>query len=142
MELTTRIQETPEPAIEGNRFVGGQAFSDHLRYVIVIDGGVPVAQQSFCHRGNRWWVDDLFVAASHRGTEVIAVLRETTFRALAEHTSEFRAWIEYRAARPERVLNDPIKRALGVRITLVSERRSAALYHYDISALRPLAQAV
>lgn len=134
--LTVRIQAEPEPDIEGNEFLHPQVLSTWLTYVVVCADGVPVAQQSFYHRGNRWWVDDLFVTKAFRGTDVIRVLREATFRAVAEKTDEFMSWISFKVARPERVLNDPIKRELGVVVTLVRESRNVAQYKYDVSALR------
>jgi hypothetical protein len=135
-----RIQAEPEPAIEGNEFIALQPFATEAHYVIVLADGVPVAQQSFYHRGFRWWVDDLFVAKAYRGTDVIRVLREATHRAVAEHTDVFRAYIRSEVATSERVLNDPIKRNDGVVVTLVSQRRGVALYEYDVRSLRlPLA---
>jgi hypothetical protein len=140
VELTTRIQEKPEP-IEGNPFLAKQHLADELHYVIVLADGEAVAQQSFYKRGARWWVDDLFVTKARRGGEVIRALREATFRAVAEHTDEFKSWIEFVVAEPEKVLNDPIKRELGVKVELVHRMRKVAQYRYDVSALRPQAAA-
>jgi hypothetical protein len=135
--LTVRIQDAPEPAVEGNRFLAKPFAATSIHYVIVLADGVPVAQQSFFYRGNRWWVDNLFVAPAHRGTDVIRLLREATFRGVAERTDEFRAVIEYAVATPDKVLNDPIKLSCGLKIQVLRELRSAAYYRYDVSALRP-----
>jgi hypothetical protein len=136
MILTTRIQAKPEPSIEGNPFLLTQILASNLNYVIVLDGDQPVAQQSFYFRGKRWWVDDLFVAAAYRGTEVIEVLREATFRAVAERTDEFYSWIEHNVALPEKILTDPIKLGLGILIEEQSRVSSASKYRYDIRSLR------
>lgn len=130
------IQDHPEPRIEGNCFLVEPLFSESLHYVIVSDGEVPVAQQSFYNQGTRWWVDNLFVTERYRGTQVIRVLREATFRAIAKLTPVFYAWIRHSVASPSKILSDPIKLDLGLVVEEQGKTRYASKYRYDVSALQ------
>lgn len=143
VELTTRIQATPEGSIVGNLYTLPKPKElEELRYVIVLADGAPVAQQSFCKLRGQWWVDDLFVAKAHRGTEVIKVLREATFRAVAARAAHFCAFIQHAVATPEKVLGDPVKLSLGLKITeRVVQEGVVSKYSYDVSALAPDARA-
>ncbi len=99
---------------------------------------MPVGSQSFYKRGTVWWVDDLFIVKSYRGTDVAKVLREGTFRAVAEHADFFYAWIKFTVAQPEQVLRGVRPGPEGLKIELVKRLRGIAKYRYDVSALRPV----
>lgn len=137
MELTTWIQDRPEP-LAGSPFTDPQPLCEELHYFVVLADGVAVACQSFYKRGTRWWVDDLFIVESHRGTDVAKVLREGTFRAVAERADAFYAWIKFTVATPEKVLQGVRPGPEGLKIELVKCVKGAAKYRYDVSALRPV----
>lgn len=140
-ELTVRIQAEPERGIEGNRFLAKQQFTSELYYVVVLADGVPVGQQSVFHRGFRWWVDDSFIAKAYRGGDALRVLRETVCRFVAERSDYYLASIDYVVASPEKVLDRPAHRELGITVEPLALRRSAGIYRYNVSALRPALQA-
>ena len=131
MHVSIRFQENPESTISGNVFLSPEQNCTRLRYVVAAVDGIAVGQRAIFFRGEHWYVDHFFIAKPFRGTEVSRELRRATYRELAKETDSFRAWIAYSVTRPERVLEEPGRRELGIEVTLVAERKVAALYHFS-----------
>lgn len=131
MRIETRVQQAPAVEIDGiTKAFLIRPLATRLRYVVVTVDGRPVGQQSVLFQGEHWRVNDFFVAKAYRGTRASRELRCATYRELAKETDVFRAWIAFDVAPIETVLEDPLRRDLGVEARVVLQHAQAALYEF------------